>query len=320
MLDIVAPENCGMASNLLAASLSRLTTTHTALHSVLVARQGRLVLDASFPGQSSRERHILNSCTKSVLSALAGIAIAKGLFNVTDSVVKLLSSQAASHTDKRWSRMTVHHLLSMSSGIDWPQYGPDNVSDAMGQSDDWVQFILERPMASEPGTIVNYSNGDAHLLSAILQKVTGQTAMEFAQEALFEPLAITDVAWETDPQGRSIGSAALYLQPVDVVKIGLLYLYGGRCDNQQLIPAEWITASWQKHGAMPTAGGPADYGYYWWLYPDAGFCEAWGGAGQRIAVLRNTRTVVVITADNPIDTPRSESISAFYADIEKSIL
>ena len=216
--------------------------------------------------------------------------------------------------------MTVHHLLSMSSGIAWPQYRPDNVSDAMGQSDDWVQFILERPMAAEPGAIVNYSNGDAHLMSAILQEVTGKTALEFAQEELFGPLNITDAIWETDPQGRSIGSAALYLQPTDVMKIGLLFLDGGRWDSRQLVPAEWITASWRKHGAMPTAGGPADYGYYWWLYPDAGLCEAWGGAGQRIAVLRNTRTVVVITADNPNDTPHSESISAFYADVEKAVL
>lgn len=308
-----------MDSDLLAASLDRLIAKQTALHSVLVARQGRLVLDANFQGQSSRKRHILNSCTKSVLSVITGIAIGRGLFRVTDPVVGLLSSRAASHADSRWSRVTLHHLLSMSSGISWPQYGPDNVSDAMGQSDDWVQFILERPMAAEPGAIVNYSNGDAHLVSAILQEATGKTAMAFAQEELCGPLDITDVVWEADPQGRSIGSAALYLRPIDVAKIGLLYLNGGKWETQQVVPAEWVAASWHKHGAMPTGGGSAGYGYYWWLYPDMGLCEAWGGAGQRIGVLGNTKTVVVVTADNPTDQPRSASISAFYADIEKSV-
>jgi CubicO group peptidase (beta-lactamase class C family) len=279
-----------------------------------------LVLDASFQGQSSCERHILNSVTKSVLSAITGIAIERGHFSVTDPVIGLLSSRAASHADNRWSRVTVHHLLSMSSGISWPQYGPDNVSDAMGQSDDWVQFILERPMEAGPGAIVNYSNGDSHLVSAILQETTGKTAMEFAQEELFAPLDITDVVWETDPQGRSIGSAALYLRPVDVAKIGLLYLNGGKRESQQLVPAEWVAASWRNHAKMPTAGGPAGYGYYWWLYSEMGLCEAWGGAGQRIGVLGDTKTVVVVTADKPDDQPRSASISAFYSDIEKSVL
>jgi CubicO group peptidase (beta-lactamase class C family) len=150
-------------------SLNRLTSRLTTLHTVLVARSGHVVLDASFHGESSRARHILNSCTKSVLAAIVGVAVERGLLKITDPVLRYFPSRHIGEGDSGWKRMTLHHLLSMSSGISWPQYGPANVSDAMGRSDNWVEFILKRPLEGEPGTIVNYSNGDSHLVSAILQ-------------------------------------------------------------------------------------------------------------------------------------------------------
>lgn len=315
MLDTATPETCGLDSDLLAAALKQLAAQHPELHGVLVARHGQIVLDAHAPGQSSHERHIINSCTKSVLAALIGIAIEQGLFAVDDRILTLLPDFGVEQQDVRWNDITVHHLLTMSSGIDWPQYGPDNISDAMGRSEDWIRFILQRPMAAAPGTVCNYSNGDSHLLSAILQQATGKTALDFGLEALFAPLGITDLEWMTDPQGRSIGSATLYLRPRDMAKIGLLYLNRGQWQGRQIVPSRWIELSWQLHAQMPTWGGPADYGYYWWLYPEQGLCEAWGGAGQRIAVLASNGVVVVITADNPDDSPRSESASAFYANV-----
>lgn len=101
------------------------------------------------------------------------------------------------------------------------------MSDQMGKSDDWIQFILDRPMAAEPGKQSNYSNGDAHLLSAVIQKTTGETALSFGWENLFKPLGMTGIRWDKDPKGVTVGSAALYLTPRDMAKLGYLYLNNG---------------------------------------------------------------------------------------------
>jgi CubicO group peptidase (beta-lactamase class C family) len=208
----------------------------------------------------------------------------------------------------------------MSSGISWPQTATgENASVDMGKSSDWARFILDRPMAVEPGGVINYSNGDSHLMAAILQKATGSTALEFARENLFGPLGIEDVAWETDPQGRNIGSAALKMRPVDMAKFGLLYLHGGKAGGRPVVPLGWVKRSLTPQVKMPTKGGPADYGYYWWLYPDRKLFEAWGGAGQRIGVFRELDVVVVMTADMPQDYPRSPFAAKMYETIQGSI-
>jgi CubicO group peptidase (beta-lactamase class C family) len=262
---------------------------------------------------------MLNSCTKSVLSALVGIAMEKGCLREDDRVLDYFPEYVPTGGDERRWRITMRHLLSMSSGISWPQFGPNNVSDAMGRSDDWIRFILERPMAAEPGTVANYSNGDSHLVSAILAKATGRTALDFAREVLFEPLGISDVRWDSDPQGRNIGSATMYLLPSDMAKIGCLYLAYGEWGQQQVVARQWVDASWSAHAEMPASGGAAGYGYYWWLYPERGLYEAWGGACQRIGVLPAAGIVVVMTANIPDDTPRARLASTFYDYIQRSI-
>jgi CubicO group peptidase (beta-lactamase class C family) len=172
--------------------------------------------------------------------------------------------------------------------------------------------------AAEPGTVTNYSNGDSHLLSAILQKVTGTTALDFARKRLFEPLGISDAAWDADPQGRSIGSAALQLRQVDMAKFGWLYLSEGQWQASRVVEAAWVEKSLTAQVKMPTRGGPADYGYYWWLYPERNLFEAWGGAGQRIGLLRDLRVVVVTTADMPDDFPRAPLAAHLYGVIRES--
>jgi CubicO group peptidase (beta-lactamase class C family) len=148
-------------------------------------------------------------------------------------------------------------------------------------------------MAAEPGSVTNYSNGDSHLLSAVLR--------------LFEPLGIGDVTWDADPQGRSIGSAALQMRPADMAKFGALYLDGGEYETRRVLDREWVDKSLTVRTKMPTRAGPADYGYYWWLYPERRVVEAWGGAGQRISVFRDVGLVIVITADVSGDFPKSRS-------------
>jgi CubicO group peptidase (beta-lactamase class C family) len=211
----------------LAQGLEYVGSAGKELHSLLVVRDGQLLSETYWPPYQRNQKHVLNSCTKAFVSALTGIASDGGLLREDDAVLKYFPEGTPRNLDDAKKAITIKHLLTMSSGISWPQSGPDNVSDQMGQSRDWVKFILDRPMAAAPGAVTNYSNGDSHLRSAIIGKVTGFPALEFAHKRLFGPLGIDDVRWDADPQGRSIGSAALYMRPVDMTKLGLLYLASG---------------------------------------------------------------------------------------------
>jgi CubicO group peptidase (beta-lactamase class C family) len=211
----------------------------------------------------------------------------------------------------------IRDLLTMNSGIDWPQYGPNNVSDEMGHSPNWVEFILRRPMAAKPGS--NYSNGDAHLLSALIQRATGEDSLEFGWKHLFQPLGIPRPRWFRDPQGINIGSATSYLPPREMAKLGYLYLHDGAWAGKQIVPAEWVQVSLQRHTGIQISAGIADYGYYWWLYPKLGMSEAWGGAGQRIAIFRDLDLVIVMTADISDDAPVTSFSTEIYRRIVSSV-
>jgi len=312
------PEEQGIDSSILGRAFREIGDQSKGLHSLLLLRNGCVVLEAYWPPFARDKKHYLNSATKAVLGALIGIAIHEGKLREDDFAASYFPEYPSEDGDPRRQRIRIKHLLTMSSGISWPQTRTINASDEMGRSSDWIRFILNRPMAAEPGTVTNYSNGDSHLLSAILQKVTGTTALDFARKRLFEPLGISDAAWDADPQGRSIGSAALQLRPVDMAKFGWLYLSEGQWQASRVVEAAWVEKSLTAQVKMPTRGGPADYGYYWWLYPERNLFEAWGGAGQRIGLLRDLRVVVVTTADMPDDFPRAPLAAHLYDVIRES--
>ena len=314
------PEEQGMDSKTLLEIYKYIEDQHEVIHSILIIRNGYIVLEAYYNPYTREQKHILNSCTKSFVSALIGIAIEKGYIKGVDSnILDYFTGYDIINNDELKKKIRIKHLLTMTSGIDWPQYGPDNISDQMGKSDDWIQFILDRPMATEPGNQTNYSNGDAHLLSAIIQKATGKTSLDFGWEHLFRPLGISDVTWYIDPQGINIGSATIYIIPRDMAKFGYLYLNKGKWGGKSIVPADWIDTSFQSQTKMPTKGGPVDYGYYWWLYPERGLYEAWGGQGQRIGVFPELNIVTVMTSDIPTDSPRSPFFSNIYEYIVESV-
>jgi CubicO group peptidase (beta-lactamase class C family) len=316
---VSTPEAQGMDSTVLSRTMRGIGADGKGLHSVLVVRNGCLVIEAYRPPYRRDQKHYLNSATKSILSALVGIAIHDGTVHEDDFVSAYLPDHVRADGDPRTGRIRIRHLLTMSSGISWPQSASENTSDQMGHSTDWVRFILDRPMAAEPGSVTNYSNGDSHVLSAVLERATGKTALDFARTRLFQPLGIEDVAWDADPQGRSIGSAALQMRPVDMAKVGALYMRGGEFETRPILDPEWVSKSWTGQVKMPTRGGTADYGYYWWLYPERRIFEAWGGAGQRISVLRDVGVVVVMTADIPDDIPRSPFAARLTDGVRESV-
>jgi CubicO group peptidase (beta-lactamase class C family) len=262
------------------------------VRSVLIVRNGYLVIEAYFyPHRQSTVRGIL-SCSKSFLSALVGIAIEEGYIESLDQkVLDFFPDRTIANDDSRKQAMTLEHLLTMRCGLDWPESSVSysssgNILRQMFDSGDWVQFVLDRPMAAEPGTTFNYSTGASHLLSAVLEKATGMRLGIFARTYLFEPLAISSARWSSGPEGVGFGGGGLHIRSRDMAKFGYLYLEGGVWNGQQVVPADWVEAS---------VAGPY-YGYQWWRLGNGGYA-ALGYKGQRIVVLPNLEMVVVITGE-----------------------
>jgi CubicO group peptidase (beta-lactamase class C family) len=263
---------------------------------VLVVRHGHLVLEAYQYPYRGDSLHSIHSCTKSVLSSLIGIAIDQGhIEGVDQHVLDLLPGRTVANLDELKSQMTLEDLLTMTSGLECRDSYLYRWSglDEMRRSADWVQFMLDLPMAEEPGTRFEYCNGASFLLSAILQEATGMNALAFAQEHLLGPLGIASVEWRPNHQGISTGWGGLRMHPHDMAKFGLLFLQEGQWDGRNLVPTAWVEASTRKHIPATLQDG---YGYQWWI-ADNGVYMALGYAGQFIFVSPSLDMVVVAVSD-----------------------
>jgi len=267
------------------------------IDSVVVIRHGKLVYEAyPNPKYAPEDMHLLYSVTKSFTSALIGIAIEEGFIeNINQKVVEFFPEWNIKNLDPRKQALTIEHLLTMSCGFEWE--GPDDNYHTWGEanrSGNPIKYVLDQPMASEPGTEWVYNGGCSHILSAILTKNTGLSTLEFARKYLFEPLGITEVKWPKDPQGVYYGGQDIWLTPRDMAKFGQLFLNMGVWEGQQIIPADWIARSTKTHLTHDLGG----YGYQWWTFPQSGIYYAAGAYEQKIYVIPDLDMVVVFTADN----------------------
>jgi CubicO group peptidase (beta-lactamase class C family) len=256
------------------------------LTSVLVSRHGRLVLERYYHGMTRDRDWSLYSVTKSVVSALVGIAIReRRIAGVDEKLVSVFPDDVRPDGDPRVRSITLRNLLTMSSG-----YRNENTP---YESDDWVRTLLNRPIVTEPGKVFSYDDGSAHLLSTVLTQVTGESAADYARHVLFRPLGVKPGRWNSDGQGRSLGSGGLFLRPRDMLRFGQLYLQGGRWHGRQIVPRNWVRASTRRQISIP--GGYA-YGYLWWINTgrQRGYL-AQGYRGQTIEVFPRLSLVIVLT-------------------------
>jgi CubicO group peptidase (beta-lactamase class C family) len=291
------PEEQGMHSNILADMLEEIQIKSYSIDSITIIRNGFMVADAYFYPFSKGQKHIIHSCTKSIMSALIGIAIDKGYIkNVDQTIVDFFSDRKISNLNKHKKSITLENLLTMASGLEcrdsW-RYGYVGLGEMMN-SDDWAQYVLDLPTAEPPGERFEYCNGVSYLLSVIIQKTTNMRTLEFAKKNLFGPLGITDVRWQTSPQGIDIGWGRMWLKPHDMAKIGWLYLNKGRWADKQIVPAMWVKESTRAH----IDATDAHYGYQWWVDSN-GYYAAVGAKGQGIFVLPDKNIVTVFTGDLP---------------------
>lgn len=290
------PEAQGVDAAQLAAAMDFLREERLPIHSLFIARHGYAVLDASFYPFTPDSLHDVASVTKSVTSTLIGIAIDKGFIkDVQQPVLGLFPGRTAANREPQKDAISLEHLLTMTSGLECVNSPTEVTLFNMMASPDWVQFMLDLPMAYDPGAQFDYSSGGVHLLSGVIRETTGEGAMAFARQHLFAPLGIQDAIWPLDPKGEdNHGWGDLKLRPRDMAKLGFLFLHEGRWNDRQVVSADWVRAATEKH--VPTNSIPhGHYGYLWWIR-DSGAFSALGRGGQRIYVLPEQDLVVVVTA------------------------
>ena len=287
-----------MQSKTLEDMLSYIENKNYNFDSIVIIRNGYLVFEEYFDDEYDSETlHILYSVTKSVTSALIGIAIDKGIIdNISQKLVDFFPEKTIRNLDDRKKNITLEHVLTMTAGFEW--VGPDDMLHTWGeavQSGNPIEYILSVPIQYEPGTIWYYNGGCSHLLSAILTNTTGNSTLDFAIENLFSPLGISDVIWPRDPQRIYYGGQDIWLNAHDMAKFGYLFLNNGTWNGEQIISKEWVEKATKTAYFFNENSG---YGYQWWTFPGEfeGYF-AYGYDEQRIIVLPNEDLVVVFTAE-----------------------
>jgi CubicO group peptidase (beta-lactamase class C family) len=287
-------------------------------------RSGRLVYEEYFDGfdqkwgqpignvsMSPDTKHDLRSITKSVVSALAGIALESGAIrSLEQPVIDWFPEYPDLQTAER-KRITLAHVLGMTSGLQWnediPYTDPRNDEIQMTRDPDPLRYALARPFALDPGAQFNYNGGMTQVMAAVVERATKTPIRDYARTKLFEPLGISDYEWLGNLAGMPSAASGLRLRARDAAKFGSLYLHGGQWNGTQVIPASWVQQSTRRHFRFrprtgADAGGEYGYSYFWWYscYPSArGLIEARAGVGngqQRIYVLPGLDMVVTIFA------------------------
>lgn len=277
------------------------------LHSLLVSWRGSTVLERYFHGRKATSLANIKSASKSVLAALIGIAIERKLIPGVQAPISKYLPEAAK------SPITIEDLLTMRSGL---RTTSNRYYGAWVGSPNWVRHILTRPVEAEHGTVMNYSTGNTHLLSAILTKASKSNTWTFAQQALAKPLGFNLGQWPRDPQGIYFGGNDMLLTPKQMLAIGEVYLNGGK----QVVPAAWVKESCTPHTFSPRNG--EGYGYGWWIGQFQGVeaCYAWGFGGQYIFVMPKLELVIVATSSPNEGEDRRQQRGVVFDIVEEQIV
>jgi CubicO group peptidase (beta-lactamase class C family) len=287
------------------------------LRSLLVSRRGELVLEKYFGGTRATQAANIKSASKSIVSALVGIAIERRLIAGPHQPITDFFPQIAKDRDARKRAITIEDLLTMRSGLESTSgrgYG------AWVQSVNWVNYALNRPLVDNPGTRVEYSTGNSHLLSAIVTKASRTSTWQFAQDHLARPLGFSLPRWPQDPQGIYFGGNDMLMTPRQMIRFGELYLNGGRVGDRQLLPGSWIDQSKVPRGRSRW-GSDREYGYGWWIRTFSGRpgYYAWGYGGQFIFVVPDLQLVVVTTSQSDASRERRDHLDGIYDLMDKLV-
>ena len=281
---------------------SQMNNGKNKIHSVLLIKNNQLIIEEYFNGQSVDKPHDLRSTTKSIRAILMGIAIDKGFIeDVDDPILKYLKKPIPNkNLDKRKGKITIKHLLTMSSGLDcndWDKKSEGH-EDKVYRKNDWLQYTLDLPMIDDPGKVSNYCSMGAVLIAEIISQASGMAIDDFAEQYLFMPLGISNVNWGHTSDKKNIPSGnRLYMTSRDMAKIGQLILNNGKWKEKRVVSEKWI----EESTTPKTKITGIDYGYFWWNIPIKinekviVSKTATGNGGQYIMVIPEINMTAVFT-------------------------
>ncbi len=284
------PEAHGISSAAILTFVDEAEKKIDALHSFMLVRHGHVVAEGWWSPYQAESRHELYSLSKSFTSTAVGLAIAEGKLSIDDEVLKFFPDDAPKQPSANLKAMRVSDLLRMSTGH---QAEPRREPGAV-----WTKRFLEQPVPFKPGTHFLYNTSATYMLSAIVQKVTGMTVLDYLKPRLFEPLGIENPTWGTSPQGISLGGYGLSIRTEDIARFGQLYLQKGKWQGKQLVPATWVeaaTARQTSNGSNPKSDWDQGYGYQFWRSRNGAF-RGDGAFGQYCIVLPDQDAVIAITS------------------------
>jgi CubicO group peptidase (beta-lactamase class C family) len=288
------------------------------LRALLVARHGETLAEHRFRGSALDQPVNIKSASKSVLSALAGVAIQRGVLDGTEQkIAPVLRADIPTSADPRIEEIDVGDLLSMRAGLgrtSGPHYG------AWVASPNWVRHALARPFEDEPGGGMIYSTGTSHLMSAVLTRASGRSTYDLAQEWLAEPLGIALPRWPQDPQGIYFGGNDMLLSPRALLRLGEMFRNGGVHQGRRVLSAAWVADSWRSRGGRSPWTGYT-YGLGWWIRTAGAHPVyfAWGYGGQMLYVVPSLALTVVMTSD-PAARGVDGHVQRLHAIIDQAIV
>jgi CubicO group peptidase (beta-lactamase class C family) len=268
------------------------------IHSIMVLNQGQVVAEQWWGDAAPDKPHIMNSVSKSFTATAVGFAISEGLISPDDTVAGFFPDKVPADHSPNLEVMTIRNLLTMSTGqVNQP-----------GRGDDWIAAFMAAPVDDTPGATFRYNSMATFMLSAIVQKVSGQKLTDYLRTRLFEPLSISGYRWDESPEGINTGGWGLYITTEDMAKFGQLFLQDGMWNGARVLPEGWVaeaSASWIESGPAgneqnraPDNEWSQGYGYQMWRCTPPGVYRADGARGQYIIVIPDREAVVAITADS----------------------
>ncbi|WP_159779168.1 serine hydrolase [Flavobacterium sp. 9AF] len=280
-------------------------------HSVLISRKGKLFYENYFNGYTATIPHDMRSASKSISSAIIGIALDKSLFkNVNQSIFDFLSPKYQTQKDSLKAKINIQSLLTMSSGLDAIDYGKNANSKSPATEEnfqrttDWTRSVLSASMINAPNTQANYGSANPYLLGIAMDSIINEPLELFMDRNLFQKLHISNYIIQTDLKGKPYFGGGMYLTPRDMLSFGELYLNYGKWNSKRIISRKWVNDSFKNHHALENTIDKNGYGYLWWhnTYFSKGkkikTIEARGAGGQYIFIIPSLKVVVVITSGN----------------------
>jgi CubicO group peptidase (beta-lactamase class C family) len=288
-----APEEQGMSSEKLTEVFETIDEWHPGTNSAIITRNGYIVAEMYRNGYDPEIKQWIYSATKSITTALIGIAADQGLLQKDELIVDVFKDREIQNIDESKNSIMIKDLLTMRSGF---EYNEQHSYASLLEADDPVQFMLDLPMGGAPDTAFNYSGGDSHLLSAVIQEKSGMSTADYSQEYLFDPLQINNIYF-SEQNGVALGANGLAMTPRDMAKIGLLYLNNGKWESEQIISEEWIEESLTPAADELFRGGTY-YGYQWYIdeIMEQTVYFAQGAYGQYIYIVPELHIVGVFTS------------------------